>query len=483
MKRSIKKKVAFTFTLLLLFSLLAIGFFQFFFMGDFYLAEKQKILEQSWKKVSSMSASEGFDELKRYSTVNNLEFCLADSNLSVIVSNTNDVQNITGTLFGNILDKEKENTRTIKKTEQYQIIEIHDRFTDVEYLELWGMLDNGNYFIVNTPLQSISDSVDISLRFYAYIGVVALVIGFVVIWLMTKRIVRPVQELSCLSKRMADLDFDAKYTSGGEDEIGELGRNFNVMANELQKAVSELKSANAQLQKDIAEKTRIDDMRKEFLSNVSHELKTPIALIQGYAEGLKDNINEDPENRDFYCEVIMDEAGKMNRMVKQLMALNELEFGRDRVVMERFDLTELIRGILHASQIMIEQKNATVLFDDSKAVYVWGDEFKIEQVVTNYLTNALNHLDNERKIEIRCTEKDGIVTTTVFNSGKPIPEDELDKIWLKFYKVDKARTRAYGGSGVGLSIVKAIMDGHQQKCWATNYDNGVAFSFTLESKV
>ena len=98
-----------------------------------------------------------------------------------------------------------------------------------------------------------------------------------------------------------------------------------------------------------------------------------------------------------------------------------------------------------------------------------GDEFKIEEVVTNYLTNALNHLEGEKVIEIKCEEEDGIVTTTVFNTGKPIPEEDLDKIWDKFYKVDKARTREYGGSGIGLSIVKAIMDSHQQKCWARNY--------------
>ena len=104
----------------------------------------------------------------------------------------------------------------------------------------------------------------------------------------------------------------------------------------------------------------------------------------------------------------------------------------------------------------------------------------MEEVVTNYLTNALNHLDGEKTIEITCEEKDGIVRTTVFNTGKPIPDEDLDKIWIKFYKVDKARTREYGGSGIGLSIVKAIIDSMHQECGATNYENGVAFWFTLE---
>ncbi len=347
---------------------------------------------------------------------------------------------------------------------------------------MWGTLDNGNYYIVRCPITSIEDSVTQSNQFYIYIGCVMVLASAVVIWLLTRRIVKPIQELTGISKRMAALDFEARYTSGGEDEIGELGHNFNQMSDKLERAISELKSANARLQKDIEEKTQIDEMRQEFLSDVSHELKTPIALIQGYAEGLKENISDDAESRDFYCDVIIDESAKMNALVKKLLNLNQLEFGNDQLSMERFDLAELIRGVIQSSHILIEQKEAKILFQQQEPVYVWGDEFKIEEVVTNYLTNALNHLEGERVIEITCREKDGRVVTTVFNTGKPISEEDMDKIWVKFYKVDKARTREYGGSGIGLSIVRAIMDAHGQECHVKSYTNGVAFSFTLESK-
>ena len=172
----------------------------------------------------------------------------------------------------------------------------------------------------------------------------------------------------------------------------------------------------------------------------------------------------------------------MNHLVRQLLSLDQLESGRDELEVTRFDICELIRGVLTSADIMIKKKNADIVCDLSKPVYVWGDEFKIEQVLTNYISNALNHLDGDNKIHINCEEKDGTVTTTVFNTGKPIPKEDLDNIWTKFYKVDKARTREYGGSGIGLSIVKAIMDLHRQKCWAENYENGVAFKFTLPSK-
>ncbi|MDE6907975.1 MAG: HAMP domain-containing histidine kinase, partial [Lachnospiraceae bacterium] len=244
--------------------------------------------------------------------------------------------------------------------------------------------------------------------------------------------------------------------------------------------ISELKTANNELQRDIEQKTQIDEMRKEFLSNVSHELKTPIALIQGYAEGLKECINDDDESREFYCDVIMDESKKMNTMVKKLLTLNQLEFGNDAVVMERFELTSLIRGVIQSAKILAQQKGARMIFDEPGTVYVWADEFKIEEVVTNYISNAVNHVDFDKVIDVKVRKENGKVRVSVFNTGKPIPEEDLDKIWIKFYKVDKARTREYGGSGIGLSIVKAVMDSMNQECGVINYDNGVEFWFELD---
>ena len=290
-------------------------------------------------------------------------------------------------------------------------------------------------------------------------------------------------ELAELSQRMADLDFNAKFTSRQDNEIGFLGKHMNQLSETLERTISELKTANNELQKDIERKTQIDEMRKDFLSNVSHELKTPIALIQGYAEGLKECINDDPESRDFYCEVIMDEAGKMNAMVKNLLSLNQLEFGNDVTAMERFDLVDLVKNVLHSVGILLEQKGIQLIFQAEEPVYVWADEFKVEQVVTNYISNAINHCEQERIIEVKLQKKEDSVRMSVFNTGSPIPEGELDKIWIKFYKVDKARTREYGGSGIGLSIVKAVMESMNKDYGVKNYDNGVEFWFEVDGKV
>ena len=226
----------------------------------------------------------------------------------------------------------------------------------------------------------------------------------------------------------------------------------------------------------------LDESRSEFVSNVSHELKTPIALIQGYAEGLKEGINDDPESTEFYCDVIIDEAGKMNRMVKNLLTLNQLEFGTDEVEFERFDIVKLVKGVIASCDILIQQVNANVDFIADETAYVWADEFKTDQVVRNYLTNAIHHVGNEKRIEVKIVSMDGKVCVSVFNSGKPIPEEDVPKLWDKFYKVDKAHTREYGGNGIGLSIVKAIMESFHQGYGVKNYDNGVEFWFELDAK-
>ena len=222
-------------------------------------------------------------------------------------------------------------------------------------------------------------------------------------------------------------------------------------------------------------------MRKEFLANVSHELKTPIALIQGYAEGLSEGVNDDPESREFYCEVIMDEAYKMNNMVKKLLTLNQLEFGNDIVSMERFDITALIRNYLQSAAILTKQNEIVVEMKEYPAIYVWADEYKTEEVFMNYFSNAMNHCDGEKKITVSLEQGEEKVRISVFNTGERIPEESIGHIWEKFYKVDKARTREYGGSGVGLSIVKAIMESMNQKYGVENQKDGVLFWFELES--
>lgn len=487
MKKSIKIRLAVTYIGIMCLSLAVMLLVNSLFLEKIYLRKKTESLKKVYNTMNDTSDTRYYSSLaddekfKQYCDENNLSMIVVEDVTSrILFAYAKNSERLYSEIQFGVLDDFVRGKREIlEATDNYIVEKKTDDVKAMDSVNMVGVLDNGNGFLITTPAQSLKDSALISNVFYLYIGLFTIFISSVVIWFISRHITRPLQQLSELSKEMANLNFDAKYTSTSEDEIGVLGNNLNRMSGELEKTISELRTANNELQKDIEKKEQIDEMRKEFLSNVSHELKTPIALIQGYAEGLQECINDDQESREFYCDVIIDEAAKMNNMVKKLLSLNQLEFGNDTVNMERFDLTELVKGVVQSAQLLASQKEAEIRFLQEEPISVWGDEFKIEEVVTNYVSNALNHVDFEKKIEIKAVKRGDVVRLSVFNTGARIPEEDLDKIWIKFYKVDKARTREYGGSGIGLSIVKAIMDSMNQKCGVINYENGVEFWFEL----
>lgn len=456
------------------------------FLEPYYIRDKEMqfihVYEelQNAVKKGTISNDEVQDELHVLCEKSNISYIVLDMDNEKLITNVHDTNMLKQQLSGYLLNQAQKGGKVLDSTDNYQLMRSQDPWNQSEYIEMWGQLDDNVNFLIRSPVESIRESVALSNRFLIYVGMGTLIICIGLVWYFSRRITKPIQELAELSDHMANLDFEAKYTSGGNNEIGELGDNFNRMSKKLEKAISELKQANNSLQQDIEQKEKMEQMRTEFMGNVSHELKTPIALIQGYAEGLKEGVNDDPESRDFYCDVIMDEAGKMNRMVKNLMTLNQLEFGNDKVEFERFNLTELIGGVLQSMDILSQQKDVKLIFRKENPVYVWGDEFKIEQVVRNYVSNAYNHVNEEKVIEVKILREDGLAKVTVFNTGKPIPEEDVPRIWDKFFKVDKAHTREYGGNGIGLSIVKAIMESMHQQYGVKNYDNGVEFWFTLD---
>lgn len=460
------------------------------FLGKYYMYQKEDTLLEGFHVIDQASetgelTSDKFDVTFDNLCANgNISIMVISSNRNIVRSSVNDNQVILMEFMNVLFGSDQSESEVLKKAENYVIQRKTDNRLDSEYLVLYGTLQNGNLILMRTALESIRESAKISNQFLVYVGLLGIILGAIAAVLISRGISTPILELTDISKRMTELDFEAKFSPRRkhQNEIDELGEHFNRLSNALETTISELKSANNELKQDIQKKTEIDEMRKDFLSNVSHELKTPLALIQGYAEGLKECINDDAESREFYCEVIMDEADKMNQMVKKLLTLNQLEFGNEIVKMERFDVTELINGVVNSSGILLSQNEIQVEFNGTEPLYVWADEFKLEEVITNYLSNAIHHADFEKKISIWYTQKEGCVRISVFNTGKPIPEEDLDNIWIKFYKVDKARTREYGGSGIGLSIVKAIMESFHRECGVINHENGVEFWLELDTQ-
>jgi signal transduction histidine kinase len=527
MNKSLRVKLSITLLATVLATMLISVLVNNLFLVDYYISGKQKSLISVFNQINQMYTTFGtsgqtdsdtseFSKGFGYGAISNLKEFLnielsleqlsQNNNIGILVyqiqnqrvindqtvydmqvlfsssgnssSDENDVENFA--IYRDYIQS-TERTEIQSESEKYTLQKIFVKRMNSSYLYLIGILDDSNYIMLRASVESIQESAQISNQFFVYVTLCVSGISFLAMLFISKRFTGKILELARIAQKMSRLDFAQKYPVESEDEIGVLGNSINTLSETLEKTLGELKSANVQLQRELEQKVQIDEMRKEFLSNVSHELKTPIALIQGYAEGLQENINDDEESREFYCDVIMDEASKMNMLVKKLLDLNQIEFGTETLTMEHFDIVSTIDNILSNAEILFRQKEATLKFDSENAIYVWGDVYLVEEAFTNYMSNALNHIDGERIVEVSVRREGDVAKISVFNTGQPIPEEDIENIWIKFYKVDKARTREYGGSGVGLSIVKATMERLGQRYGVENRENGVEFWFTLDA--
>lgn len=490
-KNSIGYKMTTLIVTIMALSMFVAGVFGSVFLQKYYTSKKQYSIKAVYGKLKEIAMED--PDIDEEDNISKLDDICEKSGATLVIVNSSGsavydygagnmlVERWRDMIFGEDVGQAKA-PHVIEKNKEYTLQNTVDRFSSNQYYELYGTMPSGNYIIIRMSVESFKESIGISNKFYLGLGIGLLIMTTIVIIWGMRRFTNPILQLADISKKMSNLDFNAKYEGNYDDEIGVLGESMNEMSDKLEKTISELKSANIELHRDIAKKEEVDEMRKEFISNVSHELKTPIALIQGYAEGLQEGINDNPEDIKYYCDVIVDEAGKMNKMVKNLLTLNQLEFGSTQVNMERFDIDSVVLGVLNSMKLRAEQEGVKIEFEREKSHIVWADEFQIEEVITNYLSNAFNHIDKNKLIKVKIVEKNAIVRVSVFNSGKQIPQDELDNIWIKFYKIDKARTRKYGGNGIGLSIVKAIMDRHNKECGVINHEGGVEFWFELDAE-
>jgi two-component system, OmpR family, sensor histidine kinase VanS len=348
------------------------------------------------------------------------------------------------------------------------------------FIQFLSPMNNGDLLYLVTPVEAIEESVQIANQFFLFTGLLTIVIGTLLVYYITGKFTKPILKLNSITKKMAVLDFSTRYDVKTGDQIGQLGESINSLSVQLQSSIQELKESNRKLQEDIKQERKIDEMRKEFISNVSHELKTPLALIQGYAEGLKLNVIEQEEDKNTYCDIIMDESGKMNKLVKQLLDLSQIESGCLQLDRTGFDIADLVEPVRKKSVLVFKEKQIQVISNITEGILVNADYDRAEQVLMNYISNAVNHVDYLKRICISLEQRDDKARIKVFNSGSPIPEDSMDKIWTSFYKVDKARTRAYGGTGLGLSIVRAVQEAHKNGYGVNNVDGGVEFWFELD---
>ena len=493
--KSVRAKLFFTLCVVIL---MLIGFFIIInnavLEALYYYSKKESTLEtynyinENLSKILEEEKEKYELELEKIAINNNFEILIigTDNNL-VYSTNKNFVED-----FGEINEIKYEvkysifnKSEVLYSKENITIRRIKDKKNGIPYILLDGKLDSGDKIYIRLPITPIQDSVNISNRFIYIIGIATIVLGAIAITFITERFTKPIEELNDIANEMSNLNFKRKYRiNDSEDEIDELGKSINTLSDKLEETINQLKVNNSELEKDIEEKSKIDEMRKQFISDVSHELKTPIALIQGYAEGLVENVNTDEENRKFYSEVILDEANKMDKLVKRLLELMKLEYEDRKFNDAKFDIVELINEVVKNSKVVLNENNIEVEFKEKQPIYVYADDFYIEQVVTNYFTNAIKNIreingNKKIRIAIKKGKEIGKLRVTVFNTGKNIDQENINRIWTRFYKVDESRNRSKGGTGIGLALVKAIMTKYKSNYGVTNKKDGVEFYFEI----
>lgn len=489
--KSIKSKLFLSLCIVIILTIMFLIIINNLVLEAFFIYNKKDIEKDLYEKINEMyNRDDSLDDIrevvKEVSTKNNLDvFIRNEQTGEFIASNQVRIKNLDGMKDSISYNDKKKFGEVLYKGQNIIIKTLKDGNSDRIYIVMLATLDNGTEMFVVTPVSAIKDSLKVSNQVLMFVGIISVFISATIALLVSKHFSDPILDLNGIAKKMTDLDFSEKYIPrNNDDELDELGKRINILSETLEHTITELRANNDELERDIKEKSKIEEMRTQFISDVSHELKTPIALIQGYAEGLIENVNNDDESRKFYAEVILDEADKMDKLVKELLELMKLEYGKREFNNKPFDIVSLIREDIRKCDVMIKEQNIDISFENSNPINVLADDFYIEQVVTNYLTNAIKYseeVNGRKSIVIDVVElPSNLIRVSVYNTGKNFSDDELKAIWGRFYKVDSSRNRENGGTGIGLSFVKAVMNNYKQKYGVKNKMHGVEFYFELE---
>lgn len=499
MKQSLSKRL-FTITLSLIIGLMLIAYFaQAFFFENFYLDKKTKSLVHEVNKFHDLyslhidNTSDLIKVLQKFENDNNAQVIITSSDVDVVKYHSN---NIGG-------DKESFETLTALGTELIndkdlidQVITYsHTRYKIFENknsgLKKIGVVSplslnskNDSLIFCISSIQPIKEASEVMSEFFIYLFWGLITISVILALIYSNLISKPLVTLTYVANKMSNMDFSAICETNREDEIGSLAKSLNFLSKNLHSALIDLQKKNKKLENDIEKERQLDNMRKEFTANVSHELKTPIGIIEGYAEGLKDGIVSG-EDAQMYLETIIDESKKMSILVSNMLELSRLESGTTKPNLEDFNINRLITKVLKKHKPDFEENKFNINFNSSTPYsYVYADPFQMEQVLTNLITNAIKYTPPNNDINVSIEEGLDKFKISVQNIGVTIPEEEIGKLFDKFYRLDKSRERTQKNStGIGLSIVKNILKLHNSEFNLQNINGGVEFFFYLEKIV
>lgn len=337
--------------------------------------------------------------------------------------------------------------------------------------------ENQRMVFAGFSLANIEETLSTIKSYLFYLALMSMIFASALMSLISYWISKPISLIAEKTRRMAMLDFSGDLRINTRDELNELGGNVNFLANKLQRSLFELKRANEKMEESLEQRVQVDLFRKEFIANVSHELKTPLALISAYSQGLLDNIEHEGRRIDF-CSIIIDEVQKMSSLVQELLELAELESGRVHLEISFEKIKDVISKI--ASKFELDFREKDILFEENiDNVKVYMDKTKIEKVVINIISNAVSFVDIGGAIRVSSEIRGDLMCVKVSNSGSNIAEENMENIWRPFARENPSGNKKYGGSGLGLAITKNILKLHESEFGVKNIEDGVEFHFSL----
>ena len=492
MKISIKKKLILIFISLILILVGSSIVISKIYLGKYYILKNEQALEKVSKNIEK-NLKYNKKELKKQMQ--------EKYNIKLEIIKLNQIKKIEKNILEDNKKRRMDNfLKRLPKREIYlflkeitkeefekldngkEIIKILEpNFAKNKFIILTRKLNENELLILSKALFPINQSVKIASDFFAMSSIFTIIIGTLLIIIFSSKITNPILKLNKITKKMTKFDFTEKSDIKSGDEIGELGKNINKLSFELEQKITELSLANRELKADIEKERQIEIKRKEFISNISHELKTPISIIGGYAEGLKDNVVDDEAGKIFYAETIIDETRTMGNLVKELLEFSKLDSDGEKLNIERFEIGPLIKEIVDKYKYLEEKMKIQFEINANKEkIWMEADQDKIKKVLNNYISNAIKNVNENGEIKIFIIQGNNKIRIEVENTGSFIPENKFKEIWTPFYKMDTSRNREKGGTGLGLAIVKSIIEKHKGRVGIENLKGKISFWFELK---
>lgn len=435
--------------------LLLLWFFQAIFLNVSYERFQVKNLNKISNQILNENENNLLETLEQIAYEN--EVCIEYvSTLKTISYNTR----LIGCELGkNNKDIIKYQTEMISNNESLQAF----RLMNQEYKAnafLYGIQKNSSYVFVYTTLEDLSNASVVLKGQLIYLTVIAIIFACTIAYFLSHKITKPILDITEKAKKLGTGEHDIVFEQNGILEIDELAESLNLAQEELSKT---------------------DELRRDLLANVSHDLKTPLTMIKAYAEMVRDISYKSDEKREEHLNIIISETDRLNILVNDILNLSKMQADADSLKIETFDLTKEIHEIIGKYEIIKETENYNFQIEMPEKAIVEADKNKLNQVIYNLINNAINYTGKDKKVTIRIIEEKNKYLVEISDTGKGIKPEEIKLIWNKYYKNEKNHKRNVVGTGIGLSIVKTILENHKFEYGVRSKKNvGTTFYFKIK---